>query len=85
MSLFQCEECGCIENTALSNYAWNCRKDSKINPETCSACDPNIKKWHGSFDRTYVEKGKWKTNREGDVEHIDTHDTDFSKYKIEEK
>ena len=69
MSLFQCKECGCIENTALCNYAWNCREDSEINPETCSLCDPEIKKWHDVFDRRILELGMYKTNDIGNLEH----------------
>jgi hypothetical protein len=82
MSEFQCEECGCIENTALCNYHWNHRKDVDVNKDLCSACDPDIKKWHDRFERIYVEKGKWKTNRVGNVEHIDNGDTEYVKYEI---
>ena len=55
MPLFKCEQCGCVENTALSNY-WtrNLRDPSEpkpwaIRPALCSACDPDIGKWHGAF------------------------------------
>jgi hypothetical protein len=82
MSLFQCTECGCVENTALCNHAWNKGK-LKIEQDYCSACDPQIKKWHGRFHRTFLEKGKWKTNREGNLEHIETGETDFHKYAID--
>ncbi len=34
MSLYKCEKCDCIENTALSNY-WS---GSRL----CSSCDPEI-------------------------------------------
>lgn len=46
MSLFVCEDCGCIENTALSLF-W-VRGDG---PALCSECDPRIGKWHCCFDR----------------------------------
>jgi hypothetical protein len=48
MSLFRCEECGCVENTACSNYAsaWS-REERKL----CSECDPKIGKWHGMFEK----------------------------------
>lgn len=44
MSIFVCEECGCIENTALSRF--HMRGDG---PALCSACDPEIGRWHGHF------------------------------------
>ena len=64
MSLFQCQECGVIENTALSHY-WSRRVEasgldmdfatSKL-PDghriiICSECDPEINDWHGRFLR----------------------------------
>lgn len=65
MPLFKCEDCGCVENTALCSY-WSRHSDSI--PEShrgralCSACSsptftsgaPNRKggKWHGQFART---------------------------------
>ncbi len=48
MALFKCEPCGCIENTALCNWA-NRRKQ---NPRAlCSECDPDIGEWHKHFDK----------------------------------
>ena len=44
MSIFQCQECGCIENTASSNFNITYAK-------LCSACDPKIGKWHNIFSR----------------------------------
>lgn len=49
MPIFACRECGCIENTALSNYWSATTLESK--PALCSACDPAIGKWHGQFTR----------------------------------
>ena len=51
MALFVCEECRCIENTALSNF-WK----KNVHPDMdgralCSDCDPTIGKWHGKFPR----------------------------------
>ena len=46
MSIFRCSKCGCVENTATSNY-WT--RDGK--PPLCSECDPEIKKWHGVFKK----------------------------------
>jgi hypothetical protein len=49
MPIFACRECGCIENTALSNFWWLTQHENK--PALCSACDPEIGKWHGEFAR----------------------------------
>lgn len=49
MSLFACECCGVVENTALCNY-W-LSKDKTEGQALCSQCDPNIGKWHGIFPR----------------------------------
>ena len=56
MSLFVCDSCGCIENTALSRYWYKETEE----PDLCSECDPKIKKWHGRFARR-----KWDGNIEG--------------------
>ena len=45
MPLFRCEKCGCVENTATSNY-WNNEE-----PKFCSECDPAIGRWHGLFEK----------------------------------
>jgi hypothetical protein len=47
MSIFRCDRCGCVENTATSEY-WT-REDKTL--ALCSQCDPATKKWHGKFDR----------------------------------
>lgn len=49
MPLFKCEQCGVVENTALSNY-WDSLLEKK--PKLCSQCDPDIGEWHGQFPRT---------------------------------
>lgn len=46
MSLFVCDQCNCIENTACCGYWW--RGDGK---KLCSECDPQFKKWHGRFPK----------------------------------
>ena len=43
MSLFQCINCGCVENTATCRYWLNMGK------HICSECDPKVGKWHGEF------------------------------------
>lgn len=65
MSLFQCEQCVCKENTALCNYHLH-KRDQQ--PLVCSACDLQIGKWHGKFDREYLEPKQYVTNREGNLE-----------------
>ena len=68
MPLFRCESCGCVENTALSNY-WTRNLDAKhlamhegremradeFKPAQCSACDPDIAKWHNEFKKQSAE------------------------------
>jgi len=45
MSIFRCEKCGCVENTATCGY--NYREEGS--PALCSECDPKIGKWHNLF------------------------------------
>jgi len=51
VSLFKCESCGCVENTALCNF--NIKDFSKDSDgrALCSECDPKIGKWHGVFPK----------------------------------
>jgi hypothetical protein len=46
MSLFKCNECGCVENTATSGFWF--KGDG---PALCSECDPAIGFWHGLFPK----------------------------------
>jgi hypothetical protein len=46
MPVFLCSQCKMMENTAVSNY-WTRKEGS---PALCTACDPEVKKWHGIFD-----------------------------------
>lgn len=57
MSIFRCSKCGCVENTATSNY-WTQRYPMEIGGKElkdavilCSQCDPEINQWHGDFPR----------------------------------
>lgn len=50
MSLFTCESCGCVENTALCNY-WMARLNNK--PTRCSECESGT--WHGLFPKRLAE------------------------------
>lgn len=84
MSLFQCEGCGCCENTATCNYWF--RNDSESackGRKLCAACDADIGKWHDEFRRTFLPSGMFKTNQRGNLEHIETGSEDFMSYEIE--
>ena len=100
MSLFQCEHCGCVENTACAlqgvkplddgDFDFAGIEDRK-NKLLCSACAPDrfmdgsvttLGRWHGEFKRTYLPMGMFKTNRVGNLEHIETGDEDYRKYAI---
>lgn len=98
MSLFQCENCGCCENTALASqgFSWadlfdwtgiEARRGKKL----CSACGPTkysdgtateYGKWHGRFDRVFLPLGLFKTARNGNLAHVETGDEDFRKYAV---
>ena len=64
MALFRCENCGCIENTAFSNYfARNMKKmwtPEYHGKQLCSECGPptylsgektQYGTWHGKFEK----------------------------------
>jgi hypothetical protein len=53
MSLFICALCGSVDNTALTRYAVTVGLDRK--PPKCSACDPEIRRWHDEFPRTLYD------------------------------
>ncbi len=42
MSLYQCDKCGCVENTALGSY-WG------MSDKLCSECFTGV--WHGKFKK----------------------------------
>ncbi len=69
MSIFQCQQCGCAENTATSNWAVNVCEGR---PVVCSVCDHEIGLWHGEFKRVYLPKGSCFTNGEGNLQHIES-------------
>ena len=84
MSLFQCDECGCCENTALCNYHWRKYKKQR---GLCSACEAREDGkegdgWHGLFDRVFLPKGEFRTNARGNLEHRETGDEDFQKFAL---
>jgi hypothetical protein len=48
MPLFQCQQCGSVENTACCNY-WSAKSGGRS--ILCSECDPAIGKWHNLFPK----------------------------------
>ena len=51
MSVYICEKCGCIENTAIGGYWENVRNNE---PKMCSEC--NTGKWHNQFSKDHWSK-----------------------------
>jgi len=79
MSLYQCEQCGCIENTALGQFH---SRNMGIYPEPysgkklCSECgSPTFTdgsktkygKWHGRFKKRVFPLGSLYTDEQGNV------------------
>ena len=60
MPFFRCNECGCVEDTALSNF-WSARLRQMA--ALCSACDPKIAHWHGQFARQSADS--WLADKQG--------------------
>jgi len=100
MSLFQCEVCGCVENTALSSqgikgfaerlFDWKGFEERK-GKLLCSVCAPTkftdgtpteYGKWHNKFNRKFLPIGMFKTNKVGNLEHIETGSEDYNKYTL---
>lgn len=83
MSLFQCEECGCCDNTATSGYWF---RNDKGNPcegrKLCAACDPSIGKWHGVFKQRFLPKGEFHTNQQGNLEHTESGSIDICAFEM---
>lgn len=55
MPLFRCSKCGCVDNTAVTNY-WTrtivaINKNEEEEPPLCSECDPKIGIWHDFFEK----------------------------------
>lgn len=87
MSIYQCDNCGCAENTALGWY--HCRNSQRLTKakylgkKLCSVCAPteypsgesinNMNgEWHGHFERTFLPHGSCFTNEQGNLQHIDS-------------
>lgn len=61
MPLFQCSNCGCIENTALSDYWW--RTECEKLPALCSECESG--KWHGEFAKKSAVELRYNIGEDG--------------------
>lgn len=88
MSIFQCEKCGCLENTTrglyhtrnmdlYSNYQEGTEKGMKL----CACCAPlnysdgvktEFGQWHGRFSRVFYKVNSLYTDGEGNVRNKDT-------------
>lgn len=88
MSIFQCDECGCLDNAACGgnyhsrhhNEEWHGVPNGM---KLCCACTPSHSlkgtlicdragKWHNEFDRVFLPKGEFFTNDDGNLEHKET-------------
>lgn len=91
MSLFQCYECGCRENTATCNFWSNMPEEGQWRGVEakpwmlCSACDTEIGQWHDQFPRLYLPKGMFVTNQRGNLSHRETGDENVKAYAIEQE
>ncbi|TWA89591.1 hypothetical protein [Bradyrhizobium stylosanthis] len=57
MPLYMCSKCGSVENTACGGY-WRQQRDANYAEDfkpLCSACYPEIGKWHGDFPQRLAE------------------------------
>jgi len=73
MPLFMCSKCKCVENTALTDYAY--RIGMLKEEPLCSECSPITNKWHDEFEKMdakwwFVDQYRylWK-----EKEHIPKH------------
>jgi predicted nucleic-acid-binding Zn-ribbon protein len=83
MSLYQCDKCGCVENTSLGFF--HCRNMDDLYPEEvigkklCSECGPthyksgqieaDYGKWHGKFPKRIFPLNSLYTDKEGNIRH----------------
>lgn len=57
MSLFVCDNCDVIENTAVSRFAIRNWDASGLDGKAfCSLCDPEIQKWHWIVSARKMER-----------------------------
>jgi hypothetical protein len=76
VSLFRCENCGCVENTATGDYWSRRQRKSGDHRALCSECSPNGGKWHGRFPKQSANG--WRIDASGFIWHPDTKDSDIT-------
>lgn len=62
MSLFACEECNVVENTALCGWV---ERPGGGRHMLCSQCNPDIGKWHGIFGREDAAEAGYELEGDG--------------------
>lgn len=75
MPLYQCEQCGAREDSAYGNY-FEALLERK--PPLCSECITGV--WHGRFPKLVLPIFEFRTNDEGNLEHIKTGSTDIDAF-----
>jgi hypothetical protein len=87
MSLFKCDKCGAVENTALSRF-WFREIDPKTQwfagPALCSECDPRIGKWHGAFPKEPAA-GAYMLGNDGSLYTIESVQNGSLKWRMEHR
>jgi hypothetical protein len=90
VSLFQCDKCGVIENTACtfgyiggySDEGWQADERLKrglaVRGKYCSKCFDG--EWHGRFPQRFYEVGKLHTDNHGNIGP-----RDYEKYRVGER
>lgn len=51
---------------------------------SCTGDATDLGEWHGEFKRRFLPKGEFKTNDDGNLEHIKTGRTDYDAFEISE-
>ena len=88
MAIFQCDRCGCRDNSACGGTYNTKRMNERLfegvkNGEAlCVACTPSQYKsgapyneggkWHNIFDRLFLPKGEFATDSQGNLVHKET-------------
>jgi len=81
MSLYQCDKCGCVENSALGHYhSVNVRDlwpDEYVGKKLCSECGPptyrsgevckKFGKWHDAFEKKIYPLNSLYTDDQGNI------------------
>ncbi len=80
----------CFADFITNMYDWTGLEEYR-GQSLCSACAPTkhvdgtdteFGEWHNEHTRVYLEKGKWFTNDQGNVEHTETGRTDYVNHVI---